>query len=297
MSNIIEIKYEEIDNNKGIIREHLMCDGFIKILFDDKTRFSEMMKVTKDFFYLPQEDKNTMQKHKFKIHGNVYYGYFPSNINGKEGLDVPNPNMNTKDYVLCEQITYPKSFNGKNVIDDYFNFCHELGTKIIKIVLGEHKATELCDNNDHLSMLRLNYYPKHNSEDDCVENSGGVKLACDTHVDDSLITLLYQDNTPGLQIQDKYTKEWHDVSPSTNSILINSGKLLEMITKGKYNPVNHRVLQNYKERISIPYFMCIPPLSHINDEYKLYHDYFKNFQQKKEYAYINTLLKFSNILS
>ena len=299
MANIIEINSRDLYRNNDTIKYCMEKDGFIKIIFDDEPIFAHVMEGAREFFNLSLGEKNTMMRNSIETNPNqnMYYGYFPSNLNGKEGLDIPNPNMkNDADkYILCENISYPESFTKGDIVDKYVIFSHILGMDILRILLGDEMADDLCANNTHLSVLRLNYYPSHKKDDDCVETSNGVKLACDTHVDDSLLTLLYQDNTSGLQIEDPYTGKWTDVPPSSNSILINSGKLLNMVSNGKYNPINHRVLQNYEERISIPYFMCARPDVYINEEYKTYHDYMKNFKQKKEYIHINDLLEKLNI--
>ena len=293
MSDIIEINYNEIYDNSDIIRTHMEKDGFIKIVFNNPSYFVRVMDSAKEFFYLSHFDKETMIKNNKQknFNHNMYYGYFPSKLNGKEGLDIPNPTAELSDqsYILCENIIYPQIFTKAAIINEYYTFCHVIGMEILGILIGNDKANSICKD-DHLSVLRLNYYPKHTENDDCVENSGGVKLACDTHVDDSLLTLLYQNNTSGLQIQDTKTGNWENVPPSSNSILINSGKLLHMVSNGKYNPINHRVLQNYEERISIPYFMCASANTFINSQYPTYHEYMKNFEQKKEYTHINTLL-------
>ena len=290
MSNIIEINYEDTLNRMSDIIYHLECDGFVKIIFNESIDLSQIIDSAIEFFDLSNTEKNMLLKNS-KDNTNMYYGYFPSTINGKEGLDIPDPKMDTTDFILCEQIKYPPTFTSKNTIDNYFKLCHSLGTLIIIAILGSKKADELCNNNKHLSVLRFNYYPKHSKTDDCVEISNGIKLACDTHVDDSLLTLLYQNNVPGLQVYNKQSDKWEDVSPSNNSILINSGKLLALLTNNRFEPVYHRVLQNYEKRYSVPYFMGIPAHSHVNDKYKTYVDYLRDFTQKKEYAHINTLLQ------
>ena len=297
MANIIEINYNEIFEKEILIKDHMEQDGFIKIIFNDEPMFEHVMNSTREFFKLSQEKKHTMMRNSVTTNPNqnMYYGYFPSNLNGKEGLDIPNPNMKMDKgkYILNEKIVYAEGFSTdmSHTINQYAIFSHVLGLTVLRILLGDDIADDLCANNTHLSVLRLNYYPPHSDSDDCVENSGGVKLSCDTHVDDSLLTLLYQDNTSGLQIENPHTGKWESVPPSSNSILINSGKLLKMVSNGKYNPINHRVLQNYEERISIPYFMCVRPDAHINNTYPTYHEYMKNFEQKKEYSHINALLE------
>ena len=51
----------------------------------------------------------------------------------------------------------------------------------------------------HRSFLRINYYPKR--EKPHVYGSDGAPLNCVEHFDSGLITLLYQDDVGGLEVQ------------------------------------------------------------------------------------------------
>ncbi|XVE96396.1 hypothetical protein REPUB_Repub02eG0218000 [Reevesia pubescens] len=61
----------------------------------------------------------------------------------------------------------------------------------------------------------------------------------------------------GLQV--KHGEEWVDVKPLQGSLIINIGDLLQIISNGEYNSVEHRVRANSLEepRISVVEFLNI----------------------------------------
>ena len=40
------------------------------------------------------------------------------------------------------------------------------------------------------------------------------------------------------------TKKWHDVPFNKNALVVNTGRALEYLSKGKFKATNHRVLWN-----------------------------------------------------
>ena len=79
-------------------------------------------------------------------------------------------------------------------------------------------------------------------------------MGCETHVDSGIFTVLYQDNIGGLQVQNRKNKKWYDVPFNKNALVVNTGRALEYLSKGKFRATNHRVLWNRSQRISIPFF-------------------------------------------
>jgi len=104
-----------------------------------------------------------------------------------------------------------------------------------------------------LSTLRFNYYPSQTIPVE-ISKQDGVALGCETHVDSGIFTILYQDQKGGLQVQNRKTKKWHDVPFNKNAFVVNTGRALEFLSKGKFKATNHRVLWNKKKRMSIPFF-------------------------------------------
>ena len=79
-------------------------------------------------------------------------------------------------------------------------------------------------------------------------------MGCETHVDSGIFTILYQDKKGGLQVQNRKNKKWYNVPFNKKALVVNTGKALEFLTKGKFKATNHRVLWNKNKRMSIPFF-------------------------------------------
>ncbi|MDC3120374.1 2OG-Fe(II) oxygenase family protein [Candidatus Pelagibacter sp.] len=120
-----------------------------------------------------------------------------------------------------------------------------------------------------LSTLRFNFYPNQTRPVE-ISKQDGVYLGCETHVDSGIFTVLYQDKKGGLQVQNRKTKKWHDVPFNKNALVVNTGRALEYLTKGKFKATNHRVLWNRSKRMSIPFFF------EPSYDFKMSHSFFKH---------------------
>ena len=230
------------------------------------SKIENLLKTCKKFFYLPEEDKLKIAPKKWNPNTNtVYRGYFPSSVNGKEGLDIGDPllKQDMADLLKKEkfEVNHDMTFldpSWQATINNYFDDLHNLGMIIFKTIISSFSsnlsiADQAFQRPKTLSTLRFNYYPK---QDEPVEVSSqdGVALGCETHVDSGIMTILYQDKKGGLQVQNRRSLEWHDVPHNPSAFVINTGLALEYLTNGRMKATNHRVLFNQEERISIPFF-------------------------------------------
>jgi len=96
------------------------------------------------------------------------------------------------------------------------------------------------------SALRSLYYPAiHGTPPD-----GHVR--CSEHSDYGTLTLLFQDQYPGLQVKSP-SGDWISAKPIPGTILVNIGDLLELWTGGKFPATRHRVIIPEEERLkSVP---------------------------------------------
>ncbi|WP_413699511.1 isopenicillin N synthase family dioxygenase [Psychromonas sp. KJ10-10] len=95
-------------------------------------------------------------------------------------------------------------------------------------------------------MLRLIHYPPQQIQ----SNGAGA------HTDYGCITLLYQDQIGGLQVQDR-NGDWLDATPVENSFVVNIGDLMQRWTNDCYKSTPHRVTSPTSEttRFSMPFFV------------------------------------------
>ncbi|KAL8103552.1 hypothetical protein AgCh_027941 [Apium graveolens] len=123
----------------------------------------------------------------------------------------------------------------------------------LKKVLSELLSEALGLSSDHLSYLRCletqkigcHYYPP------CPQPE--LTLGTSKHSDPNFLTILLQDNIGALQIL--HENKWMDVPPMKESLLVNVGDLLQLITNDKFKSVRHRVVANHEgPRVSIASF-------------------------------------------
>ena len=230
------------------------------------SKIDNLLKTCKKFFYLNEEEKLKIAPKKWNPNTNtVYRGYFPSSVNGKEGLDIGDPLLKQNMVELLKkekfEVNHDMSFldpDWQITINNYFDDLHNLGITIFKSIISSFSsdlslAEKAFQRPKTLSTLRFNYYPKQEKPVE-VSSQDGVALGCETHVDSGIMTILYQDKKGGLQVQNRHSLDWYDVPHDPNAFVINTGLALECLTNGQMKATNHRVLFNQEERISIPFF-------------------------------------------
>ena len=227
---------------------------------------NKICKVGENFFKLNIKNKLKLAPKKWnKKNKNVYRGYFPNDVNGKEGLDLGDLKV-TKKYSkkiknqYIEYLNIKRSFTRNNIsklsdyYEDIFNLSEILFKSIIKIYNKDTDISKKAFSRlKTLSTLRFNYYPNQSKPVE-ISKQDGVALGCETHVDSGIFTVLYQNKKGGLQVQNRKTKKWHDVPFDKNALVVNTGRALEYLSKGRFKATNHRVLWNKQKRLSVPFF-------------------------------------------
>ncbi len=222
--------------------------------------------VGNNFFNLPERKKRKLSPKKWnKKNKNLYRGYFPNDVNGKEGLDIGDlkvtkkysSNLNNQyiEYLNLETCLNKTSIS---ILNKYFDNIYKLSETLFKSVIKLNKknpdiSVKAFSRLKTLSTLRFNYYPNQTKPVE-ISKQDGVALGCETHVDSGIFTVLYQDRKGGLQVQNRKNKKWYDVPFNKNALVVNTGRALEFLSKGKFKATNHRVLWNKSKRLSVPFF-------------------------------------------
>ena len=218
------------------------------------------------FFNLSDSKKRELSPKKWnKKNNNLYRGYFPNDVNGKEGLDIGDLKI-TKKYSsktrnkYIEYLDLNKCFNKTSIeaLNKYFENIYNLSETLFKSVIKLNKLDPNISNKAFsrlktLSTIRFNYYPNQTRPVE-ISKQDGVALGCETHVDSGIFTVLYQDKKGGLQVQNRKTKKWYDVPFNKKALVVNTGRALEFLSQGKFKATNHRVLWNKSKRLSVPFF-------------------------------------------
>ena len=271
--NISSILKGDFETSKSIsainkIKKACINIGFFQITGHgiSQKKIKNLCNVGNKFFSSPSEIKKKLSPKKWNSKNrNTYRGYFPNDVNGKEGLDIGDLKV-TQEYArklknkYIECLNLAKSIDNKSIqiLSDYFDNIFILGEVLFKSIIKVYKkdsctSKEAFSRLKTLSTLRFNFYPNQSNPIE-ISKQDGVALGCETHVDSGIFTILYQDKKGGLQVQNRRTKKWSDVPFNKNALVVNTGLALEYLSKGRFKATNHRVLWNRSKRMSIPFF-------------------------------------------
>jgi len=271
--NISSIVKNGFENSKSIItinkiKEACINIGFFQIIGHGISQkdIRNICKIGNKFFNSSKKNKKKLAPKKWnKRNKNIYRGYFPNTVNGKEGLDLGDLKImphHLKKYnsPYIEYLNLNKSLNKCSIkcLSNYFDNIFSLSEVLFKGIIKLYKKDENISNQAFsriktLSTLRFNYYPNQTKPVE-ISKQDGVALGCETHVDSGVFTVLYQDKKGGLQVQNRKNKKWYDVPFNKNAFIVNTGLALEYLSKGKFKATNHRVLWNKTKRMSVPFF-------------------------------------------
>lgn len=98
----------------------------------------------------------------------------------------------------------------------------------------------------HTSFLRLNYYP--------VAPAPAGHLGVGQHTDAGALTVLLQDDQPGLEVF--RNNRWHVVEPRRDALVINLGDIVQVWSNDRYVAALHRVIASAAQpRFTVPFFL------------------------------------------
>ncbi|CBY34201.1 unnamed protein product [Oikopleura dioica] len=230
--------------------------GFVTITNYDKINkelISSLTESMTDFMKLSLEERK-----KFCVNDDDH-GYFPASKDGKEGFDVRIRGINwPKDDGSLDGIfdTRCPTDHFQAAAKNYIHLISSLAKILINAISKSYNfGSKLNDiMPGHRSFLRVNYYPPRESA--WTSGSDNAPLNCVEHFDSGIITLLYQDDVGGLEVQNPHNNEWIPVKPVPGSLIVNTGRAFERMSNGRAKATKHRVRFTPNiTRFSIPYFV------------------------------------------
>ena len=271
VSSLIKNNFNNINVSKTIKKIEKACVevGFFQVTGHGISQkdIKNICKIGNKFFKSSKMNKKKLSPKKWNAKNkNIYRGYFPNDVNGKEGLDIGDLKVSKK-YAkkiknkYIEYLELEKSINKRSIkiLEEYFNNIFYIGEFLFKSIIKLYNkdvkdSKKVFSKLKTLSTLRFNYYPNQLKPVE-ISKQDGVALGCETHVDSGVFTILYQDKKGGLQVQNRKNKKWYNVPFNKKALVVNTGRALEFLSNGKYKATNHRVLWNKQERMSIPFFL------------------------------------------
>lgn len=144
---------------------------------------------------------------------------------------------------------YPDIDGFVQAVNQHYSLTLDVGLKILKAMAIALKESEDFFTQHFtlpISVLRMLHYPSQLK----ATNGAGA------HTDYGCITLLYQDNSGGLQVLNK-RDEWMDAPPVPGSFVVNIGDLMQRWTNDIYRSTQHRVTSPVTghTRFSMPFFV------------------------------------------
>ncbi|MFG0319692.1 MAG: isopenicillin N synthase family dioxygenase, partial [Planctomycetota bacterium JB042] len=144
-------------------------------------------------------------------------------------------------------------------MEAWFEACSTLARSLVGAIatnLGATPETLTACFDDATSFLRLNHYPP--CDDPAPADSPTVptagRLGIGHHTDAGAVTVLLQDERPGLQVERDGT--WHLVPPVADALTVNLGDVVQVWSNDRYRAPSHRVLADRERpRTSAPFFL------------------------------------------
>jgi isopenicillin N synthase-like dioxygenase len=147
----------------------------------------------------------------------------------------------------------------KPVMREYYDACDALALRLLRVIARNLGVPpDYLDANFrplHTSFLRLNYYPPCPSPERPEDLSlpGAGFLGVNHHTDSGAVTVLLQDEQPGLEVFQRGT--WWPVQPRSDTLVVNIGDIVQVWSNNRYMAPLHRGLANAAEqRFSAPFF-------------------------------------------
>ncbi|XP_024993068.1 codeine O-demethylase-like [Cynara cardunculus var. scolymus] len=242
---ILETDMDQLKNLQSVCHEwgifQLVNHGVDKLLVEN------MKKEMVEFFKIPIE-----QKMKYKLKGGEYEGYGQTILHAQDQkvdwadrfFMITNPVHRRKSNLLPE---FPPSL--RDTLENYLQELQKLAMTLF-VLIGQAVAIDkpemLETFEDGMQSVRMTYYPPCPQPD--------LVIGLTPHSDAAGITILLQVNdVEGLQV--KKDGVWLPVSFLPDAFVVNVGDILEIMSNGAYNSIEHRVTVNgTKERISLAMF-------------------------------------------
>ena len=176
ISSLIKNNFENQNAFKTIKEIEKACInvGFFQITGHgiNLKEIKKTCEVGNNFFNLPDRTKRKLAPKKWnKKNKNLYRGYFPNDVNGKEGLDIGDLKVTKKyssnlknQYIEFINLGVCFNKNSINTLNKYFDNIYRLSEILFKSLIKLNKknpeiSTVAFSRLKTLSTLRFNYYP------------------------------------------------------------------------------------------------------------------------------------------
>ncbi|GMY09122.1 protein DMR6-LIKE OXYGENASE 2-like [Fagus crenata] len=238
----------------------------------------KMLHISREFFHLPESErvKNYSDDPMKTMRLSTSFNLRTENVSSWR--DYLRLHCHPLEDYIQEWPSNPPSF--REVAAEYCTNARGLARRLLEAIsesLGLEK--EYIDRalGKHGQHMAINYYPPCPQPD--------LTYGLPGHADPNVITILLQDDVPGLQVL--RNGKWVAVNPIPYTFIVNIGDQIQVLSNDRYKSVLHRAVVNCdKERISIPTFYCPSPDAVIGPAPQLidiHHAHYRNFAYSEYY--------------
>jgi isopenicillin N synthase-like dioxygenase len=245
--------------------------GFFTIIGHgvDQNLIDRIYRVSKTFFELPREEKEKVAIRPGTQGLNLFGGSVAKSIGGDAPPDLTevfrstvtgdlSPDeralLGTSSDPWAQINVWPQvPADFKQTFQEYMRVMQQLAANLMSLCalalgLDEDYFADKIDRG--ISSLVANYYPSQ------LKPPLPGQLRKGGHTDWGVLTILYQDATGGLQVEQE-GHGWRDIPFVPGSYVINLGDLMAFWTGGHWVSTMHRVTNHNKHqgRISVPFFL------------------------------------------
>ncbi|GLJ54732.1 hypothetical protein SUGI_1175660 [Cryptomeria japonica] len=233
---------------------HLVNHGFPDHLLQ------RLKSATADFFSLALEEKRRVYRDDEN-----FLGYFNTEFTKnardwkevfdfvpREGILLPTSDDLHDKAIYTLQNRWPEGYQDfRQTCVAYAEAARELSLRVLELIarslgLSDTRLNEYFK--DDLSIARLISYPE------CPNPE--LALGVGRHTDFGALTLLYQDEVGGLEVNCRENGQWVPAAPMPNSFVVNVGDCIQVWSNDRYESIEHRVVVNdSRRRMSIPFFL------------------------------------------
>ncbi|KAM3698805.1 hypothetical protein ACB094_06G217600 [Castanea mollissima] len=212
---------------------------------------NNMLDISRDFFHMPESErlKNYSDDPMKTMRLSTSFNVRTENVSSWR--DYLRLHCHPLEDYIQEWPTNPPSF--REVVGEYCRNARGLALRLLEAIsesLGLEKDYIDKALGKHGQHMAINYYPPCPQPD--------LTYGLPGHSDPNAITILLQDDVPGLQVL--RNGKWVAVSPIPSTFIVNIGDQIQVLSNDRYKSVLHRAVVNCdKERISIPTFYCPSP--------------------------------------
>jgi isopenicillin N synthase-like dioxygenase len=254
IDNVPIIDIAELDSPESLQAIDRACRdwGFFQVTGHgiEPALLRNIFDVSREFFSRPVEEKRRIQRD-----AENYWGYYDKELtkNRQDWKEIYDFGPADSQRLKPRWPTGHLRLRFEPVIRAYYANCRSLALRLLSVLarnldVSAGKLSQCFDAAD-TSFLRLNYYPQ------CtVATSDGRPFGVGEHTDAGALTLLLQDDQPGLEVFRE--GRWYLVEPIPGALVINIGDMIQVWSNDRYRAALHRVVTNPAEdRYSVPFFL------------------------------------------